>query len=289
MPELPEVETLVRSLRKRLVHRVFSGVEVCLERCLRGSKRTLDDWLRGKEIVGVERRGKNVILCLDGGDGLFIHLGMSGRLLLLPREFPREKHTHLVFSFLNHGDQLRFIDPRRFGRVFWERGKKGEWISLSRLGPEPLEISPSEFAARLRSRRREIKPLLLDQHFLAGVGNIYADESLFRAQIHPRRKSHSLAGRKVLRLYEALQEVLDEAIRARGSSVRSYVDSSGAAGEYQHSLRVYGREGEPCRVCGGKIVREIVGGRSSFSCPRCQRRPRRKGKSCCIIPDRVLE
>ena len=289
MPELPEVETVVRSLRKSLVHRAFSGVEVRLERCLRGSKRTLGDWLRGKEIVGVERRGKNVILSLSGGGALFVHLGMSGKLRVLPRNAPREKHTHLVFSFLNHGDQLRFIDPRRFGRVFWERGKKGEWISLSRLGPEPLEISPSEFAGRLRSRRREIKPLLLDQHFLAGVGNIYADESLFRAKIHPRRKSHSLARRTIGRLYAALQEVLNEAIRAGGSSVRSYVDSSGAAGEYQHSLRVYGREGESCPACGGKIVREIVGGRSSFSCPRCQRRPRRKGKSCCIIPDRVLK
>ena len=271
MPELPEVETVVRGLRKQLVRGKFSGVEVCLDRCLRGSKRALGGWLRGKKILAVERRGKNIILCLNGGGALFIHLGMSGKLRILPREAPREKHTHLVFSFLNRGDQLRYIDPRRFGRVFWEGECRGNWVSLARLGPEPLEISALEFATRVRSRQREIKPLLLDQHFLAGVGNIYADESLFRAKVHPRRKSHLLTARTVCRLHQALRAVLNEAIRAGGSSVRSYVDSTGAAGGYQHSLRVYGREGEPCPSCGAKIVREIVGGRSSFYCPRCQR------------------
>ncbi len=276
MPELPEVETVVRGLRKRLFRRKFSEVEVCREVCLRGSGRALADWLQKKEILAVERRGKNVVLSLSGGGALFVHLGMSGRLRVLPRNAPREKHTHLVFSFLDQGDQLRFIDPRRFGRVSWERGKKGEWVCLSHLGPEPLETSLSEFVRRVRSRRREIKPLLLDQHFLAGVGNIYADESLHRAGIHPRRKSDSLSGKTLSRLHRAVQEVLNEAIRAGGTSVRSYVDSAGALGAFQHGLRVYGREGEPCRTCGRAIVREIVGGRSSFYCPRCQRRRSKK-------------
>jgi len=276
MPELPEVETVVRGLRKRLLRRRFLEVEVCREVCLRGSGRALAEWLPKKKILAVERRGKNVILSLSGGGALFIHLGMSGKLRVLARNAPREKHTHLVFSFQSQGDQLRFIDPRRFGRVFWEGGKKGEWISLSHLGPEPLEISPSEFVSRGRSRRREIKSLLLDQHFLAGVGNIYADESLHRAGIHPRSKTDSLSAKTLSRLHRAVQEVLNEAIRARGTSVRSYVDSSGAAGGFQHELRVYGREGEPCRTCGRTIVREIVGGRSSFYCPRCQRGPSRK-------------
>jgi formamidopyrimidine-DNA glycosylase len=276
MPELPEVETIVRGLRERILQLEFSGVEVCLGKCLRGSRRALSEWIRKKKICAVERRGKNIILSLGAGVGLFVHLGMTGRLRVVPRESPREKHTHLVFSFRNNPQQLRYVDSRRFGRVFWEKEEKGEWTSLSRLGPEPLEISPLEFVRRVRSRRREIKPLLLDQHFLAGVGNIYADESLHRAGIHPRRKSDSLSGRTLSRLHRALQEVLSEAIRAGGTSVRSYVDSTGAAGAFQHGLRVYGREGQPCRICGRAIVREMVGGRSSFYCPRCQRGPSKK-------------
>jgi formamidopyrimidine-DNA glycosylase len=272
MPELPEVETVVRGLQNRIVEWELSWVEVGQEECLGGRKQDLAHLLQKKKILAVERRGKNVILRLSGGGALFVHLGMSGRLRVLPRSAPREKHTHVVFSFLNHGEQLRFIDPRRFGRVFWEGGKEGTWVSLSRLGPEPLEISLSEFAARVRSRHREIKPLLLDQQFLAGVGNIYADESLHRAGIHPRRKSDSLSGKTLSRLHRAVQEVLSEAIESRGTSVRSYVDASGSAGGYQHFLRVYGREGEPCPACGARIVREIVGGRSSFYCPRCQRK-----------------
>ena len=272
MPELPEVETVVRGLRNRIVGWELSRVEVRQEKCLEGCKRALADLLRKKKVLAVERRGKNVILCLSGGGALFVHLGMSGRLRVLSRSVPREKHTHLIFSFLNKGDQLRFIDPRRFGRVFWEGGKKGKWVSLSRLGPEPLGIPLSEFVARVRARRREIKPLLLDQHFLAGVGNIYADESLHRAAIHPRRRSDSLSGKTLARLHRAVREVLKEAIEAGGSSVRSYVDFDGSAGGYQHSLRVYGREGERCPACTGRIVREIVGGRSSFYCPRCQRK-----------------
>ncbi len=273
MPELPEVETVVRGLRNRIVEWELSRVEVCQEKCLGGHKQALSDLLQKKKILAVERRGKNVILRLSGGGALFVHLGMSGRLRVLPRSAPREKHTHLIFSFRKHENELRFIDPRRFGRVFWEGGKKGRWGSLSRLGPEPLEIPPAEFEARVRSRHREIKPLLLDQYFLAGVGNIYADESLHRAGIHPRRKSDSLSGKTLSRLHQAVQGVLKEAIEARGSSVRSYVDSSGSAGGYQNFLRVYGREGEPCTACGARIVREIVGGRSSFYCPRCQRKP----------------
>jgi formamidopyrimidine-DNA glycosylase len=276
MPELPEVETIVRGLRERILQLEFSGVEVCLDKCLRGPRRTLSEWIQGKRICGVERRGKHIILSLGAGGALFIHLGMTGRLRVVPSESPREKHTHLVFSFRNHPHQLRYVDSRRFGRVFWEKEKKGGWTSLSRLGPEPLEISPLEFVRRVRSRRREIKPLLLDQHFLAGVGNIYADESLHRAGIHPRRKSDSLGARTLSRLHQVLQEILRASIRAGGTSVRSYVDSAGALGAFQHGLRVYGREGEPCQTCGRTIVRERVGGRSSFYCRRCQRGPSSK-------------
>ena len=276
MPELPEVETIVRGLRSQISNLEFSGVEVCLEKCVQGSKQTLIEGIRKKKIRAVARRGKNIVVSLGGGEVLRVHLGMTGRLLLVPEDSPREKHTHLIFSFRRRPLQLRYVDSRRFGRVFWEKTEGGSGSSLSRLGPEPLEISAPDFIRRARSRRREIKPLLLDQHFLAGVGNIYADESLHRAGIHPRRKSHSLGGTTMLRLLKALRQVLQESIRAGGSSVRSYVNSAGVVGGFQHFLRVYGREGEPCRTCGRKIVRETVGGRSSFYCPRCQRRPAQK-------------
>ena len=279
MPELPEVETIVRGLRSQITGLEISGVEVCLEACLEGRKSSLIRVVRKRKIRAVDRRGKNIIISLAGGEGLRVHLGMTGSLRILPENSPREKHTHLIFTFHHRPIQLRYVDPRRFGRVFWEKEEGGEGSSLSRLGPEPLEISAPDFILRARSRRREIKPLLLDQHFLAGVGNIYADESLHRAGIHPRRKSHALAGKTLRRLLENLQETLREAISRGGSSVRSYVDSAGAAGAFQHFLRVYGREGEPCRTCGRKIVRESIGGRSSFYCPRCQRRPAKRGRT----------
>jgi len=232
----------------------------------------LSEILPGRRFLAPRRRGKYLLLDTDPPGALLVHLGMSGRLMLVDPGVAHLPHTHVSLT-LENGRELRFVDPRRFGRVFWEGGKKGKWVSLARLGPEPLEIPPSEFVARVRARRREIKPLLLDQHFLAGVGNIYADESLHRAGIHPRRKSDSLSGEALYRLHRAVQEVLKEAIGAGGSSVRSYVDSQGSAGGYQHSLRVYGREGDPCPACAARIVRKIVGGRSSFYCPRCQRKP----------------
>jgi len=276
MPELPEVETIVRGLRDRVKNLEFSKVEVRLGKCIRGAKQSLIQLLRGKKVLGIDRRGKNIIFRLSGDVFLFIHLGMSGRLRVVQGGTPLEKHTHVIFSFQNHPRQLRFVDPRQFGRLFWEKGMGGKLIALSRLGPEPLAISALEFSQRARAKSREIKPLLLDQHFLAGVGNIYADESLYRAGIHPRRKSDSLGNKTLFRLHQVVQEVLKESIRAKGTSVRSYVDASGSTGAFQNSLRVYGREGEPCRVCGTPIVRERVGGRCSFFCPRCQRPPRGK-------------
>ena len=279
MPELPEVETIVRGLRERVTNLEISRVEVRLEKCIRGTKRTLIQSVKRREILGVDRRGKNIIFRLSRGMFLFIHLGMSGRLRVVQGTAPLEKHTHVIFSFQNYPHQLRFVDPRQFGRLFLEKEMGGELIALSRLGPEPLGISALEFSHRAQARRREIKPLLLDQQFLAGVGNIYADESLHRAGIHPRRKSDSLPEKALSRLHQALQEVLQESIQARGTSVRSYVDARGATGAFQNSLRVYGREGEPCGVCGRRIIRERVGGRSSFFCPRCQRPLRgRSGK-----------
>jgi formamidopyrimidine-DNA glycosylase len=271
MPELPEVETIVCGLRDKLSGLEFAKVEVYLQKSIQGSKKSFIAYLQGRKILRAERQGKNIILHLSGGVALRVHLRMTGRLRFVPAQTPPEKHTHVVFSFQGHPCQLRFVDQRQFGRLCVEKKGEGDKLSsLADLGPEPLEISAKEFICRARSKHRAIKPLLLDQRFLAGVGNIYADEALHRARIHPRRSADSLEEKAVRRLYHALRRILQEAIRAGGTSVRSYVDASGSTGRFQHSLRVYGREGKACRFCGSIIVRERVGGRGSFFCPRCQ-------------------
>jgi len=271
MPELPEVETIVRGLRAKLPNLQLDRIEVRLPKCIQSSVSSFTDCLKGRKILDVQRRGKNIIICLSRGAALLVHLRMTGRLRFVPADSPREKHTHVIFSFKNHPGQLRFVDSRQFGRLLLEKkGPKGELDSLAGLGPEPFEISPREFINRVRSKHRAIKPLLLDQRFLAGVGNIYADEALHRARIHPRRLSGSLGEKTLLRLLHVLRFILGEAIRAGGTSVRTYVDANGSVGKFQNRLRVYGREGQPCRTCGKSIVRERVGGRSSFYCPRCQ-------------------
>lgn len=279
MPELPEVETIVRGLRKKLTGWEFSRSEIRTARCLRGNRDEFCESLSGRKILDFGRRGKNIIFHLSGGAALLVHLRMTGQLHLVSSRTAPGPHTHAQFFFRKHPDQLRFNDTRKFGRIWLEKkGAGGEIPSLSRLGPEPLEISAREFARRIQAKKRVIKPLLLDQCFLAGVGNIYADESLHRARIHPRRNSAELSGEELRRLYRALKRILQAAIRAGGTSVRSYVDSAGARGGYQNFLRVYRRGGEACRNCGGTLVRETVGGRSTFFCPRCQPLPKKRAR-----------
>jgi formamidopyrimidine-DNA glycosylase len=278
MPELPEVETIVRGLRKKLISLEFTHSEVRLPKCLQNSPEPLFPSLRNEKILAVERRGKNILLHLSGEKALIIHLRMSGRLRFVRKDAPLEKHTHVILCFKNHPFQLRFVDPRQFGRISLEKKvEDGRLLSLARLGPEPLEISALEFLSMVRQKSRPIKPLLLDQHFLAGIGNIYADETLHLARIYPRREAKTIKKEALLRLYEGIQEILKKAIQARGTSVRSYVDARGFAGGYQRQLKVYGREGEPCDSCGTPIARERIGGRSSFYCPRCQMPDRETG------------
>ena len=274
MPELPEVETIVRGLREMVLSLEISDVDIRMEKCIAGPLDGLIAALRGREIVGVERRGKNIIFRLGDGGALLAHLRMTGKFRFVPEHTPLEKHTHVILSFKGRPDQLRFVDPRRFGRLMLDRS--GEGKMLSHLGPEPLEVSAEEFIRRARDRRRAIKALLLDQTFLAGVGNIYADEALHRARIHPRRQSGYLAEAELRRLWRELRRILREAIRAGGTSVRSYVNAGGSPGGFQKRLRAYGREGAPCGNCGRLIRREQVGGRSTFFCPRCQPANKRK-------------
>jgi formamidopyrimidine-DNA glycosylase len=277
MPELPEVETVVRGLQRVLPGRRILSVRL-------GKTDFIDDpaalerELPGTRIEGVRRHGKFLVVDLEEGNGdagalsLLIHLGMTGQLVTCASEVAAAPHTH-AFFVLDDGRELRYTDIRRFGRMrILANGEQGSL--LGGLGLDPLEASETEFAAALHARRAHIKALLLDQHVLRGMGNIYTDESLWRARIHPRRLGAILAPAELRRLYRAVQDVLNEAIRLRGSSISDYVDSDGERGEFQLKHRVYQREGKKCFRCKALIRRIIVAGRSSYFCPRCQRAPR---------------
>jgi formamidopyrimidine-DNA glycosylase len=278
MPELPEVETVVRGLRTSLPGRRIMEVRLSKTDFM-DAPAAIERELPGQTIETVERRGKFLIVWLapaNGSDaqaGLMVHLGMTGRLLTQPAAQPLEKHTHAIFR-LDDGRELRYVDARRFGRMalLSEAELAGR---LSGLGVEPLEVGEEDFATRMRSRRARIKALLLDQRVLRGIGNIYADESLWRARIHPARLGSSLRREETSRLHKAIRYVLKRAIELRGSSISDYVDAEGRAGGYQFHHRAYRREGQGCFRCGAKIRRTIVAGRSSYYCPRCQKAPRK--------------
>ncbi|MBC7104555.1 MAG: bifunctional DNA-formamidopyrimidine glycosylase/DNA-(apurinic or apyrimidinic site) lyase [Firmicutes bacterium] len=274
MPELPEVETIRRTLAPLLVGRTITACRVSLPKVL--DHRDPDSFVGavvGRKIEDLTRRGKYLLFHLSGGRVLVVHLRMTGRLIYHPPEVgPEEpvKHTHVIFG-LEDGATLHYVDPRRFGRLRLAPAP----ARLDSLGPEPLDggFSPEVFRRHLSGRRRRIKALLLDQAFLAGLGNIYADEALYRARIHPERPADRLTAREARALYRAIREVLDEAIRYRGTSIVDYVDGRGRPGEFQLRLNVYGRGGEPCPACGTPIARTRVASRGTYFCPRCQPRP----------------
>jgi len=280
MPELPEVETVVRGLRASLPGRTILDVRL-------GKTDFIDDpvalgeQLPGSRILGVTRLGKFIAIDLvPGGVAsdaakrlyLVVHLGMTGQLMTRLAGDPVLAHTHVFFG-LDDGRELRYTDVRRFGRMLLVPESKIA-VFRERLGAEPLEITLREFCARFGSRGARVKALLLDQGILRGVGNIYADESLFRARIHPARIARKLTQVQLAALHQSVRKILTAAIRLRGSSVSDYVDSDGNRGEFQFRHRVYQREGKPCVRCGEKIRRVIVAGRSSHFCPRCQPAPR---------------
>jgi formamidopyrimidine-DNA glycosylase len=264
MPELPEVETVARSLAP-LVGRRIESAEFRSRLILRGGDPDImSARIAGRRIAGVKRYGKFIVMPLEGGGYLLIHLGMTGRLLLGGLA---GKHTHAILT-LDQG-VLLFDDSRQFGSL---QVSEDFPARVARLGPEPLEISFDDFRAALKRHKTRIKALLLNQRFLRGVGNIYADESLFRAGIHPLAVACRLGGERPRRLYQALRLVLKEAIDAGGSSISDYVDAQGRSGFFQFSHRVYQRTGEPCVRCGTLIRRLLVTQRSSHYCPKCQRR-----------------
>ncbi len=281
MPELPEVETIARGLREHVLGRTVLSVRL-------GKTDFMDDPaaierdLPGRRIEDVARHGKFLLLRLSplngdsAGTGLLVHLGMTGHLAPKRPEEPLAKHTHAVFA-LDDGRELRYTDARRFGRMaFFCEPALGE--ALAPLGSDPLEITEAALAAAIGARRVRVKALLLDQRVLRGIGNIYADESLWRARIHPARLGSRLSREELSRLHRAIRGVLERAIDLRGSSISDFLDTEGQPGEYQLHHRAYGREGKRCFRCGAKIRRAIVAGRSSYFCPRCQRPPREARK-----------
>ena len=268
MPELPEVETVRRTLAPKVEGRTISEVSFVWSRTCLGDPRATEARLRGQRIERIERCGKYLLFRLHRkgrGSLLVIHLRMTGRLLL--NGAPGE-HTRARMN-LDDGAVVVFQDVRKFGRWQWSERLPAR---LAALGPEPLEIESGEFADRLRSRGARLKALLLDQRFLRGVGNIYADEALFRARLHPLRSACGVGPRKARDLHEALQAVLRDAIDAGGASIRDYRDGRGAEGAFQRQLRVYGRDGRPCLTCGTRLRRILVAQRGTHYCPRCQRR-----------------
>jgi len=285
MPELPEVETVARGLRQAILGRRIISVTLGKTDFI-DDPAALEECLPGRQIEAVERYGKFLLLrvsaVLDSSAAasngnaapasLLVHLGMTGQIAPAPAELPIQKHTH-VRLLLDDGRELRYTDPRRFGRIaYLTKALLAE--ELIGFGADPLEVSKEEFAARVRVRRARIKALLLDQSVLRGVGNIYADESLWRAKIHPARLGAKLNKKEAETLRRVLQDILRKAIVLRGSSISDFLDAEGEPGEYQRHHRAYGREGKNCYRCKTPIRRAIVAGRSSYFCPRCQPCPR---------------
>lgn len=267
MPELPEVETVVRTLRPRLLGRIVRSVHVHRPDILCPDGCNLESELAGRKVIAIDRRGKRIIFTLDNHNRFYIHLGMTGQLTVvpaLPAAQPAPPHTHLEIRF--EGDLLRFRDPRRFGGVWW----LGQADADAGMGPEPLTLRPAQLARQLAGTTRAIKAALLDQTLIAGLGNIYIDEALFTAGIHPLRPANRLKVEQVHRLNRAIKATLRRAIRHRGSTLRDYMDADGDAGGFQKLHRVYDRGGQPCRECKTPIKRIVVGGRSTHFCPRCQ-------------------
>lgn len=270
MPELPEVETVVRSLRQEVVGRKILDIknqwpgQISLLEIDELRKR-----INGTTIIELDRRGKYILFTLDNADSMIIHLKMTGQLLLQPTSSVMQDHVHTVF-LLSGAEELRFRDVRKFGRIYLTRDPRE---ILGKLGPEPLSRSftPGLLHEMLQNRRRVLKPLLLDQQFIAGIGNIYADESLFGAKLAPNRISNTITRKENCRLYISIRKTLEVAIDNGGATISDYRQPDGTEGEMQKSFSVYGRAGESCVRCGGTVKRIVLGGRSTFFCGSCQK------------------
>jgi formamidopyrimidine-DNA glycosylase len=282
MPELPEVETVRQGLATWVVGRTIDRVEVAHPRAVRRHASGAEDFaaiLRGRKVAGACRRGKYLWLPLDSGDAIVGHLGMSGQMLIKDGGAPDDIHLRIRFTFTDGGPQLRFVDQRTFGGMAVSIGGAELPAEIGRIARDPLDplFVADDVAARLRGRHTAVKRALLDQTLVSGIGNIYADEALWRAKLHGLRPTDRLTRPAVHNLLRHATDVLTESLRAGGTTFDAlYVNVNGESGYFERSLNAYGREGEPCRRCGRPIVRQAFMNRSSFSCPRCQPAPRRR-------------
>ena len=274
MPELPEVETVARTLRPRLVGRRVLSVATSGKK-LRApiDKQAITRAAKGATIDVVRRHAKYLVVELSSARVLLVHLGMTGRLTIVQASAPHAPHTHVVLG-LEGGEELRYVDPRRFGAIaVYRAADLARAPELTVLGPDPLSdaFTLEQFRAELRSSDRDLKQFLMDQSRVAGLGNIYVCEALYRARISPRKRASSLSGSRAELLRTHIREILEQAIAHRGTTFRNYVDGGGEPGGNQMNLDVYGRQGEPCRACGSPIGRIVQGARSTFFCRRCQK------------------
>jgi formamidopyrimidine-DNA glycosylase len=272
VPELPEVETVVRDLRPHLTEATIASVQAGAKSLRRPWQPEWSSRLAGRRIGSIQRRGKWIVLNLDGGGHLVLHLGMTGQLRIHLANEPVQDHTHLILK-LNEGRELRFRDIRRFGSATWFADPQALEQSFQRsgLGPEPTQLKPASWRKALAGTSRRLKAVLLDQSIVAGVGNIYADESLFQARLYPGLRGKDLDAPSADRLRRAITTVLDRAIEKRGSTIRDYVGGSGLKGGFQEEFCVYGRTGQPCPRCRTPIARIRLAGRSTHYCPKCQK------------------
>ncbi len=270
MPELPEVETVVRDLRPHLVGRTIVNAKVYWRKMIDTPSATgFTRGVRGNKILQITRRGKYLIFHLSSRKFMLVHLRMTGGFHLDSPKTPRDKHMHVVFQ-MSDGYELRFRDTRKFGRMWLVDDPE---LVIGKLGPEAPDIATQEFHTLFEKRRGYLKPLLLDQTFLAGLGNIYVDESLWYARLHPLRRAETLTREERTRLHRAIHQVLKRAIAMGGTSIDvMYKRVNGASGGFQNSLRAFDREERPCRRCGTLIVKDIVGQRGTHFCPTCQRK-----------------
>jgi formamidopyrimidine-DNA glycosylase len=291
MPELPEVETVRAGLERHVVGRTVADVQVLHPRVVRrdlAGPAGFAAAMAGRTVKRAERRGKYLWLALDDDEALLAHLGMSGQLLVGDPDRPLSPHVRARFTFTDGGADLRFTDQRTFGHLMMVPFAHGDLdgpgetrelpVPIAHIAPDPMEAAfdDGDFAVRLTRRHTGVKRALLDQSLISGVGNIYADEALWRARLHWARPTETLRRGEVSRLLEAVREVLSEALRAGGTSFDAlYVNVNGESGYFDRSLQAYGREGEPCGRCGTPIRRDAFMNRSSYSCPHCQPRPRR--------------
>jgi len=278
MPELPEVETVAQGLRRRALGRRIATIEIRHAAVIGGSAEEFVSTLQGRKLAEITRKGKAIAVEMTAEDGaeprfLLVRLGMTGQLTVAPRDAPVESHTHVFMALDGGQEELRFRDARRFGRLRSLTRAELEKV-MGALGPDAQLATEAQFRAAMRGRKGAIKSWLMNQNLVAGVGNIYADEALYEARIHPLSQPGRVSAAKAHHLYVAVRKVLDRAVRLGGTSFSDYLDVEGRPGAFLKKLRVYQHHGEPCRRCGHTIRRIVIAGRSSHFCAHCQARPR---------------